>query len=56
MASDSFVAELARRMVGMGVDDAGGGVAAGGGVVGAGGGVTAAVEFDEALPSGLWVA
>ena len=42
------------------VDDAGGdddvgGNDVGGGVVGTGGNAAAAVELDEALPSGLWV-
>lgn len=62
MASDSFLAELVRRMSGAGVDDVGGDDDVGGvdddgdGAVGAGGGVTAAVEFDNALLSGRWVA
>ena len=62
MASASFLAELVRRMAGTGVDDVAGvddegGVDDDGGeVVDAGGSVTAAVEFDKALLSGLWVA
>ena len=49
-------------MGGAGVDDVGGDEDVGGvdddgdGGVGAGGSVTAAVEFDNTLPSGLWVA
>ena len=60
--SDSFLAELVRRIAGAGVDAAGDGdnVAAdddvGGGVVDTGGNAAAAVGLDEALPSGFWVA
>ena len=56
MASDSFLAELVRRMVGTAVDDVAGVDDDGGDVVDAGGNVAAAVELDEALLSGLWLA
>ena len=54
VTSASFLVELVRRMGGTGVGDVGGGDDVGG--VDTGGSATAAVELDEVLPSGVWVA
>lgn len=53
--SGSFATELARRMAGTAVDDAGGGVVSADGAVAGGGGNAAAAVGLDALPSGLCV-